>query len=168
MIAGIRLYVAPAYLFLCLLLGGSAQGVWGNAILRLLALFIISWALIEKRDERTPAGIRHLLWIGGAGVLLALIQLIPLPPSIWSSLPGRELVVEGNRILGIAPTRMSWSLAPYDTLEALLAMLPALGMLAATVAFRPKPVWLAVAMIAGVFIGVLLGALQISAADPTN
>lgn len=50
MIERLRPYVAPAYLFLCLLLGGSAQGVWGNALLRLIAILIIAWALLERRQ----------------------------------------------------------------------------------------------------------------------
>lgn len=165
----IRPYVAPVYLFLCLLLGGSAQGVWGNMILRLLALGIIAWALIERRDEPWPRSIRQLLVIVGAVVLLALLQMVPLPLSLWSALPGRELIVEGYRLLGVGPSSMSWSLAPYDTLEALLALLPALGMLIAVATFRSySRAWLAVAMIVGTFAGVLLGALQVSSADPTT
>lgn len=165
----IRPYIAPAFLFLCLLLGGSAQGVWGNMILRLLAPLIIAWALIERQDEPWPRSIRQLLVIVGAAVLLVLLQMVPLPVSIWSTLAGRDLVVDGYRLLGMGPSSMSWSLAPYDTLETLLALLPALGMLIAVVAFRRySREWLAVAMIAGTFAGVLLGALQVSSADPAT
>lgn len=167
--AGFRPYVAPAYLFLCLLLGGSSQGVWGNMILRLLALIIIAWALIERRDEPLPKAIRQLLWIAAASLLLAVAQMAPLPVSIWSALPGRGFVLESYKLLGLSPTVMSWSLSPYDTLDTLLALLPAFGMLTAVVAFHGySRFWLAGAMVAGAVAGVLLGALQVASADPLS
>lgn len=169
MIGKARPFIAPAYLFLCLLLGGSGQGVWGNMLLRLLALLISAWALIERRDERLPRPIWQLMLIGGAALVLALAQLLPLSVSAWSMLPGREFLVDGYRLLGLDPAPMSWSLAPYDTFETLLALLPPIGMLAATIAFRGySRAWLAAAMVAGAFAGVLLGALQVSAADPVT
>ena len=42
-----RAMVAPAYLFACLILGGSAQGVWQNMILLLAGLAIIAWAAFD-------------------------------------------------------------------------------------------------------------------------
>ena len=144
MLTRFRPYVAPAYLFLCLLLGGSSQGVWGNMVLRLLALCVIAWALIDRHDEPLPRLVRQLLWIGGAAVLLAVLQMVPLPASTWTTLPGRDLVFEGYRLLGISPSAMSWSLAPFDTLETLLALLPAPGIFAAAIAFRQySRAWLA-------------------------
>ena len=34
--------IAPSYLFLCLLLGGSAQGIWANMTLQLVGLAILA------------------------------------------------------------------------------------------------------------------------------
>ena len=36
--------LAPAYLLLCLVLGGSAQGIWANMVLQLLGIGVIAWA----------------------------------------------------------------------------------------------------------------------------
>jgi len=33
----------PAYLFACLIAGGSAQGLWNNAALQLLGVALIGW-----------------------------------------------------------------------------------------------------------------------------
>src|SRR5688572_32842014 len=101
MIEKIRSAVAPAYLLLCLLLGGSPQGMWGNAVLRLLAIAIIAWALIERRDEGLGRPVKQLFGLIALAILLVLIQLIPLPPGIWSALPGREFVVHGFQLLGM-------------------------------------------------------------------
>lgn len=163
----IRPAVAPAYLFLCLVLGGSPQGVWRNAVLQLLAIVIIAWALIEGRDERLPRSLRQLMAIAAIALLMALAQLVPLPANIWTSLPGREFIANGFQILGIAPPAMPISLAPYDSLATFLTLLPPLGMLAALVGLRGYSVpWLAAALIAGTMAGILLGILQVSSPIP--
>ncbi|HYC96271.1 MAG TPA: O-antigen ligase family protein, partial [Sphingomicrobium sp.] len=85
----------------------------------------------------------------------------------WAALPGREFVVQGFGLLGIAPGPMPISLSPYDSLAALMALLPPLGMLAATLILRAySNLWLAVALIAGAMAGVLLGILQVSSPFP--
>jgi O-antigen ligase len=165
----VRPTVAPAYLFLCLVLGGSAQGVWGNAILRLLAIAIIAWSLIERRDRPLPTGFKSLFILIGLGVALALVQLIPLPVGIWASLPGRGQFLESFQLLGIEPAAMALSLDPYATVATLLTLLPPLAMIAALTRLRSfSPAWLAAAVIAGTVSAVLLGILQVSSADPIN
>jgi O-antigen ligase len=165
----LRPFVAAAYLFFCLLLGGSAQGVWGNALLRLLAILIIAWALLERRGNSLPHAIKQLLLLFGLAIALALMQLIPLPTSFWASLPGRAQFANGFRILGVEAVAMPISLAPYDSLVTLLALLPPLGMIAAMVGLRGSSVaWLAATLIVGTTAGVLLGILQVTSADPLN
>ena len=167
MIGRIRPAVAPAYLFLCLLLGGSSQGVWGNAILQLLAVAIIAWALIERREEPLPRPSKQLLIIVILALLLAAIQLVPLPVGMWGRLPGREFVVEGFDLLGLEQRGIPISLSPFESLASLLALLPPLGMLAATLILRAySTTWLAIALIGGAMAGVLLGILQVSSPIP--
>ncbi|MCF2514336.1 O-antigen ligase family protein [Sphingomonas sp. G124] len=167
MIDRIRPVVTPAYLFLCLLLGGSSQGIWANVFLRLTAISIIAWALLEYRHSLQPRAIRRLLVLVGLALALAVIQLVPLPVSIWSSLPGREQFLEGFQLLGIPPGRLAPSLAPYDSIATVLALLPPLGMLAAMIGLRGYSTnWLAAALIAGTVGGVLLGILQVTSANP--
>src|SRR5207302_7614479 len=42
---------APLYLLLCLILGGSAQGIWANMVLQLLGLAMLAWAALAPVDE---------------------------------------------------------------------------------------------------------------------
>lgn len=169
MIERLRPYVAPAYLFLCLLLGGSAQGVWGNALLRLIAILIIAWALLERRQGPQPRAIKQLMLLAGLGIALALIQLVPLPISLWASLPGRAQFLDGFRLLGLDPAAMPLSLAPYDGIATLLALLPPLGMVAALTSLRSySATWLAAALVGGAIAAVLLGILQVTSADPAT
>ena len=163
----VRSAVAPAYLFLCLLLGGSPQGMWGNAILQLLAVAIIGWALIDRRRETLTRSVRQLLAIVLVAILIGLLQLLPLPAGIWTSLPGRQFVAEGFQLLGLPLPPMPLSLAPYDSLATILALLPPIGMLAAMLGLRAySAAWLALALVAGAMAGVLLGILQVSSPIP--
>ena len=65
--SAVKSAVAPAYLFACLLLGGSAQGIWQNMLLQLVGLAIIAWAAASG-DEPLPKAARTLLLILVAGL----------------------------------------------------------------------------------------------------
>ena len=157
----LRLTVLPAYLFLCLIVGGSAQGVWANMALQLLAIAILGWSLISRRsDELTAASRQAVTLILAAGALIAL-QLVPLPASVWPSLPGREPIAEGFQILGYPLPSLSVSLTPYETLATLVAVLPALAVFVATIRSWQRQGLVAAAVLAGAFAGVVLGALQV-------
>jgi len=167
MIDRLRPAVAPAYLFLCLLAGGSSQGIWANALLRLAATGLIAWALLDRREEPLPRPVKQLLALIGLALGLVAIQLVPLPTSMWAALPGREQLLEGYRLLGVEPGSLPLSLAPYDSIATVLALLPPLGMLAAMIGLRSYSArWLAAALIAGTVAGVLLGILQVASANP--
>src|SRR6185369_14465997 len=100
---------------------------------------------------------------------LGMVQLIPLPIGVWAFFPGREQLLEGFRLLGIDPASMPLSLAPYDTLGTLLALLPPLAMLAVMVRFRDySATSLAAALVGGTIAGVLLGILQVTSGDPIH
>src|SRR5688500_15368382 len=107
MIDRLRTGIAPAYLFLCLLLGGSSQGAWANAFLQLAAIVIIAWALIQRREGPQPRPVKQLLVLIGLALALALIQLVPLPFYIWGSLPGREQFLDGFQLIGIDPAPLA-------------------------------------------------------------
>ena len=163
----IRKAVAPAYLFFCLLLGGSTQGVWGNALLQIGAILIIAWWTMDPKGPALPGNVRSLAWLLGLAILIALVQLLPLPPGIWTSLPGRQIVMDGRTLLGLDPGWSSISLAPYETMATLLYLLPPVALFVAVMQAQARnEVWLAVALIAATFAGVLLGLLQVSSGNP--
>lgn len=159
----VRDLLAPAYLFLCLLAGGSGQGVWVNAFLQLLAVAILVAALAGPGSYRdTPAPARQLLGLAMVAVLLIVVQLVPLPAFLWTNLPGRGPAAEAVELLGIAPGWRPLSLTPYDTLSAGLAALPPLAMLAAIVRLKSRRwTWIALAVVIAAIAGVLLGVLQV-------
>src|SRR5690606_33520132 len=51
--------------------------------------------------------------------LLVALQLVPLPPEIWSALPGRKVLVEGFEALNACLPELPLSMAPEETILAL-------------------------------------------------
>lgn len=165
----IRKGVAPAYLILCLVLGGSAQGIWANAILQLMAIGIIAWAALDRQSTVVPRAARQLGLIAALGLLLVALQLVPLPPSLWTALPGRATIADGFMLLGVSPGWLPLSLSPYDSIATIAAFLPPLAMLIAVVKLGCRSSWLALAIVAATAAAVLLGALQVaSEASPQS
>ena len=164
-----RHWLVPLYLLACLLLGGaSAAGFIPNLLLQLAALPIAGWALWQLNQPGPPMSrsIRALLALAALLVGVALVQLIPLPPGLWTLLPGRAPVVEGYRLLGIALPWLPLTLAPDAALASLLWLLPALAVLLATVvlgAFRGRII--AAVLVAVTLVAVLIGALQVIGGD---
>lgn len=163
MIAQAKMLVAPAYLLLCLLLGGSAQGIWANFILQLLAVAILAWAALTRAPIETTRAARTLWLLAALVGLLVAIQLVPLPPVIWTNLPGRDFVVQGLGLMEVEPAWRPISLAPYDTLATAQTLLPPIAMLAAMLrlgAFTDNR--LTGALLFGAFASVALGMLQVA------
>ncbi len=158
-----RILVAPAYLFACLVLGGSAQGIWQNMVLQLAGIAIIAWAAMAKGDEPLSPAARQLLLIAVIAIALVGLQLVPLPASIWASLGPRESVAAGFGAIGMAVPAEPLSLTPAATLDSLLGIIPPLAMVCAMLRLRAyRPRWLAIALIAGTLAGVALGAMQVA------
>ena len=163
MLSRARAAVAPAYLFACLILGGSAQGIWENMILQLAGVAIIAWAAMDGSDEPVAPAARQLLSLGILAVAIVALQLIPLPASVWAHLGPRRAIAEGFQVLGAALPSQPLSLTPASGLDSLLALIPPLAIFAAMVRSRAyRPQWLAIALIGGTIAGIALGALQVA------
>ena len=169
MLSRARTTVAPAYLFACLILGGSAQGIWLNMILQLAGVAIIAWAAVDRSEERAAPPARQLLWLAVAALAVVALQLVPLPAALWASLGPRATVAEGLRTLGVQMTSQPLSLTPAAGLDALLRIIPALALFCAMVRLRAyRPHWLAFALIAGTLAGISLAAMQVASSNPIS
>lgn len=165
--SNLRQAVAPVYLFLCIVMGGSAQGILTNLALQLAAVAILAWAFLIRRPLESTRPARQLGWLAAAGVGIVMVQLVPLPPVIWTQLPGRQFVIDGFRLLGQPLPWMPISLSPSNTIATAISMLPPLAMLALILrigAYRDS--WLLIALLGATFISVALGVLQIQGSAP--
>lgn len=159
----IRHALVPVYLLACLLLGGaSAAGYIANLLLQIAAIPLIGWSLWQLLQNGPAQQARMPLLLLGLLVAAMIIQLIPLPPSIWTLLPGRDPVVEGYRLLGVPLPWLPLTLAPDAALASLLWLLPAFAAFLATVvlgAFRGR--WIAGVLVGVTVVSIALGALQV-------
>ncbi len=162
----LRNAVAPLFLLACLLLGGSTQVAWPNMVLQLAAIVILVWAGLGAPGAHAGLPGRNLTWLCYSMVALVLLQIIPLPPAVWSALPGREMVVRGYVLLGQPLPWLPLSLAPYETISAALWLLPPLAIIAAILRIGSyRASWLAIVLGLASLSGVFLGILQITSGD---
>lgn len=96
------------------------------AIPELLALPLL--VLTAAAEPGAAASARSRWWIVAAILALPVLQLVPLPPSIWSALPGRAPVADAYAAAGLALPWQPISLTPGATERIGLALLPALAL----------------------------------------
>ncbi|KPP94420.1 O-antigen ligase [Erythrobacter sp. HL-111] len=140
--------------------GGQRYGLANLAVqLTALAALALHPAAFAAFRTSAPLALRAL---AGLSLLLPLLQLVPLPPAIWTALPGRDLVVQSLEAAGMAGW-MPFSLDPHRTLLALTALVTPLAVLAAGWTLRREQIamlgWLVVAL--GI-LNLLIGAVQVS------
>ena len=74
-----------------------------------------------RRPWRLAGLSRFALAIMALIVLLPLVQLIPLPPAIWTHLPGREVATRVSALTGLAGQWRPLSLNPEATIRSVIA-----------------------------------------------
>jgi O-antigen ligase len=123
-------------LVLALFLGGG-QGTVGEQLLALpgLALILIAGFRIGTSDVRRDRA-RWFWLLPAALVVLPLLQLVPLPFSVWTMLPGRGAIATGLATASVAPAAGSWTLAPFATEQILWSALVPAGLFMSAVALH--------------------------------
>src|SRR5215469_1353623 len=96
----LRVVPCGALLVACLALGGgTSAGFLSDVVLQLLAvpvLLVCLWRLWDVPPSKSHASSRHPRWellFCVAVVFVPLVQLVPLPPQLWTALPNRQLLV---------------------------------------------------------------------------
>jgi O-antigen ligase len=158
-----RRVVGGALLFVLAMLlgGGSLRFPLTRMIVELAAAgVLVGYAVRGWRaptDRWSMAAMLLLL----LAMLLPLIQVIPLPPAIWTALPGRDAAAKAIDYAGLAPRWMPISLQPDATRLAAPYLLVPITLfvvtLHATAAQRVRYGWVIAAC---ALLGALLGLLQ--------
>ena len=166
MLNHMRAGMGPAYLFSCLILGGSAQGIWQNMLLQLAGVAIITWAALEKRDEPLTRASKQLGLVAILAIAAVGLQLIPLPSVLWPHVGPRQELANAFTLLGLKIPPQPLSLAPGAGLDSLLGFIPPIAMACAVLQLKAyRPDWLAIALIAGTVLGTALGAVQVASSS---
>ena len=158
-----RSILVASYLLLCILIGGSGQGVWRNLTLEVLGIALIAWATLFPRQPEDPNERPVFLYaLGALAAVVVALQLVPLPASSWPALPGRAALAEGARLLSGELHNQPVSEAPYLTVMTLFAVIPGLALFIAVKMLRPSPAWLALAIVLGLSASIAVSAVQVT------
>lgn len=145
-----------------LLGGGSRHDVPALIILRPLAALFLAYAMAGMTGEQWRL-IRVPMLLLAALALVIWLQLVPLPPSLWTGLPAREPIVEMGRALGMDGLWRPLSMAPAKTWNALFSLLVPAAALALFAIQEPegrRQIWTVVLAMA--LISALIGVAQIT------
>lgn len=125
-----------AFLAVLWLAGGASRAdVFGQVVSRaaaVIALFLI--AAFGNKPVLRP--VTPVCWLILAAVVLTVLQLIPLPPSIWETLPGRALFDE--TVAGMQQPWRPLSIVPSATINALVSLLVPIAALILIVTMRAE------------------------------
>lgn len=155
------LVLSVAMLVLLWIAGGASRAdLMGQVVVRAGCWSILTVAILAG-PRPAIVGIWPVLLLLVAAIALPVLQLIPLPPSWWLALPGREiLLIPGEP----APWR-SLTMTPGATRNALASLIVPATMLALMAQSNERlHRWMPGMLLAMVGAAVLLGLLQFSGA----
>ncbi len=146
---------------LAMLFGGGGYQGWSDAVVQLAALPLLAWALVKLNPSQMGRSGQWAIVVLCAILALPLLQLIPMPPSLWRGLPGRGEVASAYEAAGMALPWLPISLDPAATWLGLLSLLPATAIFLARLLIdqRSRRI-LIVLMFIVAFASVLLDLLQ--------
>ncbi len=125
----------PLFIFTCLfiiltfVLGGANENDWlANVILLYLATPLVLISLYRLMTSDKLSGELSFILCGlGIALTIPLLQLVPLPESLWRELPIHDLAARALSAAGINHPSGPLSLAPNLTWVSLLSTLPPLA-----------------------------------------
>jgi O-antigen ligase len=149
-----------AFLLICLVFGGASRAdTQSQVVVRLAAIVAAAVAALALHRDDIGRFAGPFAFLAVLIVIVA-VQLVPLPPALWTAMPGRALFAEAATVAGIAQPWRPLSLTPDLTLNSLMAIVPAAAALM-MMAFVPRrtmaqllPLWIAFAVASALF-GIL-------------
>lgn len=158
-------FVATALLLTVAILagGGSVRFPLTELIVELVAVAALVPVLIAWRWRIVPPGFKVPMLLATLMLALIVLQLVPLPPAIWTKLAGRELGADTARALGWAAQWRPLSIDPEATMRSAIALIPGVTMFLAVAILPPAARARLVALLVILGAAILLpGLLQIA------
>lgn len=157
----LSLVLLIALVVLLWLAGGASRAeVMGQVVVRAGAWAILIVSILFGPSARLGEA-RPVAFLLAVTIALPLIQLIPLPPSLWQALPGRGILL----IPGEAVNWRPWTMTPGATRNALASLIvPTVMLVVLTQADERARRWLPAILITMIGSAMLLGLLQFSGA----
>lgn len=154
--------VAGAWFAICFLLGGGSRAdIVSLIVLRPAAVLVIGWSLYRPRPGALLTAWAPF-WLLLALIVWAAVSLIPLPYSVWSALPGREVVAANDAVIGMGRIARPISMSPSLTWNALWSLtVPFATMLALANLDRDGRMLIRFVVFALAAFAALLGVMQV-------
>ncbi|NNC51823.1 MAG: O-antigen ligase family protein [Erythrobacter sp.] len=154
-----------AFLAMAFLMGGGSRAdIDSLGVLRFLSACAVGYAILTiARDDM--ARIKLPLALLAAIAAIGIIQLVPLPPEAWTSLPERAAIARLDALIGL-DARRPITLSPSATLNTIFSLIVPLAGLLLFAAARNVDRALTGFVVLGT-ISALLGILQVFS-DPRS
>lgn len=150
---------AVSLLLAALILGGATrEGYFATAAVRLISLAVLLLVAWRWRTAFTTAAKWPLVLLVCV-LAVPVLQLIPLPPAVWTALPNREGFADAYRAGGMALPWLPLSLSPDATWNAGLSLIPAAAMFLVVTQLDPRGrrdliPWLLVFVLVSIVLGI--------------
>lgn len=155
-------WVLGAVLVFIFLLGGASRSdVLSLPFLRASSAGMLAWLIARHGRVGLNDARIHVQAIGVIALFL-LVQVIPLPPSIWQLLPGREIMVDIAKTAGLEGSWRPFAMVPHAAWNALFSLfIPAVAVAAAGFAGQRNDRNLVGLIIAIATFAAMLGIVQL-------
>lgn len=157
------LVLCGAILTILLIAGGASRAdVLGQSIVRLASWSAIVICLLSlPRDFRWRRG--PVFWLLMLCIALPLVQLIPLPPAVWTALPGRTLLEAATDAAGLPLPWRPISISPGATFNSLSALVIPFALYLVISILHQRQHWSLLSMlIAMMCVSAVVAVLQVS------
>lgn len=145
------------------LAGGGVTGIGATALIGVLTMILLFAGILNNipLTLATAAPSARIVLIGV--IVLPLLQLVPLPPTVWQQLPGQDLRLEAYTLIGIVNTWQPLSLTPANTVyTAIMAIaFVTLTLVLMTVSRETQMVLLRLILVT-IGVGLLVGVAQVA------
>lgn len=143
-----------------LMVGSGRDDVLSLLIWRPLSAFLLALSIALSGPEAWARG-KALLIFAAAVFVLVASHLVPLPPAIWTALPGREVLVKTYEVAVIALPWQPLSMAQARTWNALFSLAGPIAILITVLALdRHRHQQLLLLLLAIGFLSGIIGMLQ--------
>lgn len=161
-----HLWIATTFWLALVLFGGASRADEPAQIVVRVAS-ILALALLWQAARSMPRPeLRPVLFVLAAAAALIALQLLPLPPALWTALPGRAPYVDLAGLLGVTQPWRPINLTPSLGWNALLALLPCFAtLMIVAVLGRDRLHLTIVAVAATALFSAVLGVAQLGEGD---
>lgn len=157
-----RYWVLALFLLMLFATGGTARtDAQSLVILRPLSIVVCGMALTALRPHHLK-GRGWLMASAGATFLIILLHLIPLPPTMWQSIAGRQDLVDVGKIGGLSDTWRPLTLAPMSGWDSIVSLFVPLAVILLGLQLTREDLFQLLPLIVGLAsLSGLLGLLQV-------